>query len=192
MKESLLDCMLTNKEVTLVEEGVLAVFKTHTYPFANKFFLQRRGGPIGLRSSCCVARLVMMWWDDPFLEVMKKSNLEIIKGARYMDDVRIWLRAVRLGWRWMDRKLKYRSSWWIEEQEAGMSQLRKTSEVPEGIMNSVCSWLTLTMEHEEMFNGVLPTLDLIIWVSDTNKVMFSFYEKENGLPHIRGVPCRKG
>ena len=74
----------------------------------------------------------------------------------------------------MDGKLIFRSSWRMEEQEAGMSHLRKTSEVLEGIMNSVCSWLKLTMEHEEMFNGVLPTLDLVIWVSDTNKVMFSF------------------
>ena len=85
---------LTKLEKRLViaqvaQKSVLALFKTHTYRFANKFFLQKRGGPIGLRSTCCVARLVMMWWDEQFLEVVKKSNLEIIKGARYMDDVRI-------------------------------------------------------------------------------------------------------
>ena len=62
------------------------------------------------------------------------SNMEIIKGARYMDDVRVWLRAVRRGWRWMDGKLMFRSSWQMEEQESGMSHLRKTSEVLEGIM----------------------------------------------------------
>ena len=56
-----------------------------------------------------------------------------------------------------------------------MSHLRKTSEVLEGIMN---------MKHEEMFNVVLPTLDLIIWVSNTNKVMFSFYEKEMVSPMV--------
>ena len=44
-------------------------------------------------------------------------------------------------------------------------------------MNSICSWLRLTMEHEEMFDGVLPTLDLKIWVDKNNKVVFSFFEK---------------
>ena len=35
-----------------------------------------------------------------------------------------------------------------------------------------------------MFNSVLPTLDLVIWVSDTNKVMFSFYKKEMVSPMV--------
>jgi hypothetical protein len=92
--------------------------------------------------------------------------------------------AVRLGWRWMDGKLVFKSSWRMEEQEAGMSHLQKTSEILEGMMNSVCSWLKLTMEHEEMSNGVLPTLDLVIWISDTNKVLFSFFEKEMVSPMV--------
>jgi hypothetical protein len=74
----------------VAQKSVLAVFKTQTYRFANKFFLQKRGGPISLHSTCCVVRLVLMWWDEQFLEVVRKSNVEIIKGARYMDDVRIW------------------------------------------------------------------------------------------------------
>jgi hypothetical protein len=47
-----------------LHSAVLAIFKTHTYSFNNKFFLQRVGGPIGLRSTCCVARIVMLWWDE--------------------------------------------------------------------------------------------------------------------------------
>ena len=51
-------------------------------------------------------------------------------------------------------------------------------------MNSVCSWLRLTMEHEGMFNGVLPTLDLVIWVSMDNKVLYKFFEKEMVSPMV--------
>ena len=126
----------------------------------------------------------MLWWDEEFLEVLKKNNLAIIRGARYMDDVRLWLRAIRLGWRWQDGKAQFRKEWREEEMAAGMTLLQKTSEVLEGAMNSVCSWLRLTMEHEEMFNGVLPTLDLIIWVSKENKVLFSFFEKEMVSPMV--------
>ena len=47
------------------------------------------GRPIGLRSTCCVARLVMLWWDQKFLEAVDNANLRIIDCARYMDDVRV-------------------------------------------------------------------------------------------------------
>jgi hypothetical protein len=117
-------------EVT--KKSVLAIFKTHTYRFANIFFLQRKGRPIGLRSACCIALLVMLWWDEEFLEVLKKNNLAIIRGASYMDDVRVWLRAIRLGWRWQNGRAQFRKEWRAEEMAAGMTLLQKTSEVLEG------------------------------------------------------------
>ena len=169
---------LTKEEKKMVvaqvaQKSVLAIFKTHS----KKFYLQKRGGPIGLRSTCCIARLVMLWWDQEFLDVVKTTNIKIIGSARYMDDVRVWLRAIRLGWRWQDGRLVFKSKWRMEELQAGMSILQKTSDVLQGMMNSICCWLKLTMEHEEMFGGVLPTLDLELWVSKENKILFSFFLK---------------
>ena len=85
---------LTKEEKMMVvaqvaQKSVLAIFKTHTYRFAKKFYLQKRGGPIGLRSTCCIARLVMLWWDQEFLDVVKTANIKIIGSARYMDNVRV-------------------------------------------------------------------------------------------------------
>ena len=37
----------------VVQKAIMAIFKTHTYLFFNKYFLQMEGGPIGLRSTCC-------------------------------------------------------------------------------------------------------------------------------------------
>ena len=45
---------------TVMRIAVLTLFRTHTYSFGGKFFLQKAGGPIGLRSTCCIARLVML------------------------------------------------------------------------------------------------------------------------------------
>ena len=172
----------------VMQKSVLAIFQTHTYSFGRKFFLQKRGGPIGLRSTCCVARLVMMWWDKEFLEVAKKSNLTIKGGARYMDDVRVWLAAVRLGWRWMSGRLMYKEEWMMEERGLGMTPLTKTTEIIEGMMNSICSWLVLTMETEEMFEDKkLPTLDIKIWVEvedNVNVIKFEFFEKEMVSPMV--------
>ena len=56
---------------------VLTLFKTHCYTFGGKYFLQKQGGPIGLRSTCCIARLVMSWWDKQLLELVDKSNMDL-------------------------------------------------------------------------------------------------------------------
>ena len=41
--------------------------------------------------------------------------------------------------------------------------MKKTTDILEQEMNNICDWLVVTMENEEMFGGVLPTLDLEIW-----------------------------
>ena len=165
---------LTNKEKQLVmakvlKTAVLAIFKTHTYSFNQKFYLQKNGGPIGLRSTCCVARLVMTWWDSMLVEALESLNIKKVAGARYMDDIRVWLHAIRLGWRWVNGELLYKKEWKLEEVSAGMTALQKTEEVLKLIMNGICGWLSLTMETEEMFGGWLPTLDLEIRVNDQIK-----------------------
>ena len=164
---------LTKQEKKLVlakvmKTAVLAIFKTHIYSFSQKFYLQQKGGPIGLRSTCCVARLVMLWWDDKLTEVMEKLNVKTVAGARYMDDIRIWLHAIRLGWRVMDGILQYKRIWMEEERELEMTALQKTTEVLKDLMNGVCGWLTLTMETEDMFDGWLPPLDLEIRMTEDN------------------------
>ena len=94
-----------------------------------------------------------------------------------MDDIRVWLHAVRLGWRMVEGSLVYKKEWRLEEMAAGVTPLQKTAEVLRLIMNGICSWLSLTMETEEMFGGWLPTLDLEIRVNMYNKVVYRYYEK---------------
>ena len=58
-----------------------------------------------------------------------------------------------------------------------MSGLEKTIEIVKCMMNSVCNFLTLTMESIIDFDGVLPTLDLSLWVDEDNRTMFMFFSK---------------
>ena len=55
---------------TVMRIAVLTLFRTHTYTFGGRYYLQKAGGPIGLRSTCCIARLVMLWWDEELLQVL--------------------------------------------------------------------------------------------------------------------------
>ena len=58
-------------------QGELAILKTHTYSYGSRFFLQVKGGPIGLRSTRCVARLVMIWCDDNLVEAVETLGLDL-------------------------------------------------------------------------------------------------------------------
>ena len=62
---------------------------------------------------------------------------------------------LRLGWRWMEGRLQFCSEWRREERESGMTGLQKTMEVMKEMMNSICTWLTFTMESVDDFGGKL-------------------------------------
>ena len=94
-----------------------------------------------------------------------------------MDDIRVWLHAIRLGWRIVDGELRFRREWLDEERRENITPLQKTTRVLEGIMNGICGWLNLTMETGDMFGGTLPTLDFQIWIREDNKIMYKYYEK---------------
>ena len=52
-----------------------------------------------------------------------------------MDDVRLWLHAIRLGWRIVDGVLEFKHKWRKEEIEAGVTNMKKTIGVLQYIMN---------------------------------------------------------
>ena len=84
---------------TVVKIITKAMFKTHVYSFGGKVYRQVNGGPIGLRSTCSVARLVMKVWDDKWLENLKNLMVKIEEATRYMDDGRTAMYRFRHGWR---------------------------------------------------------------------------------------------
>ena len=90
-----------------VQIGIIAIMNTHQYSFNGKTFLQKAGGPIGLRATCAVARVVMNAWDLRWLEKVEDNQVRIITGVRYMDDILLFTRAIKAGWRWWDGSLRF-------------------------------------------------------------------------------------
>ena len=95
----------------------------------------------------------MLSWDRQLGEILQKSNLTTEEKARYMDDIRILMRSVRIGCRWNGEDLVFTKAWQEEERMNGMTGLGKTLEIIQAIMNGICNFLKLTMD----FDGVLPT-----------------------------------
>ena len=162
---------------TMVQIGVITMFNTHVYSFNGELFLQKAGGPIGLRSTYAVARVAMNYWDSKWMETMRENNVRIRAGDRYMDDIRAFLNSIKEGWRWHEGHLCWTETWKNEDQKAGESGTRRTSNVLIPSMNSVLSFLNFTSEiHEDFEDNKLPSLDTNIWVEGLT-ILFEHYGK---------------
>ena len=162
----------------VVKVGVLVMMNTHVYSWNGESFLQKAGGPIGLRSTCAVARVVMNEWDARWMEVCKKNNIKLSKSNRYMDDIRSFLKALKLGWRWVGGNLCYTKSWEQEDRASGISASRRTALILVAIMNDIFPFLNFTIElGEDFVDGKLPSLDISIWVVGGRTILYEFFEK---------------
>ena len=59
------------KVATVVNIGVLTVIIKHFYSFNREKDLQKSDGPIGLRSTCEVARITMNMWNVKWMDYKK-------------------------------------------------------------------------------------------------------------------------
>ena len=146
---------------TVIRIAVKTMFNTHVYSFDSRYYLQQQGGPIGLRATCAVARLVMVDWDKKWQQKMNENKVTLEDASRYMDDVRAFLFSIREGWRWWEGGLGWCQEWEDEDCMDDKSDLSRTSEILQASMNDVYKFLNFTMEIAEDFaDSKLPTQTL--------------------------------
>ena len=164
---------------TVIEISVNTVMSTHVYTFAGRFFVQRDGGPIGLRSTASLASLIMKIWDVLWLQLLKREGISLIDFFRYVDDARSFLRPLLEGWKWNGQNFEFKEEWYKDDMLSGMTDLERTTKELVSAMSSLIDFLRFEGEHAEMFSSFrLPTLDTEIWVCDkTGLLKHSFYEK---------------
>ena len=154
-----------------------AMFENHFYNFGGKVFHQEQGGPIGLRGTCAVARIVMQLFDSKWKRVLAENGIRTWEVMRYVDDARAILPPVKPGWRWSQGRLRFCKRWRMEDME--IPGERRTKEILGQSMQGVESYLKFTMESGEDFQGGwLPTLDTTLRVEEDNSIMYRYYEKE--------------
>ena len=104
----------------------------------------------------------------------KLNNINLAKSNRYMDDIRAFLKALKMSWRWKEGILCYTKSWEEEDNRSGKSAARRTAEVLVAMLNDVFPFLNLTIElGEDFVDGKLPSLASKIWVVDEWIIMYS-------------------
>ena len=103
-KKSVMSCV--------VEQMVRVVFSTHYYEWEGNLYQQIFGGPIGLRATGPVARIMMDWWTRQIREIEEKSQilaklnpvqfepLQLYMLRKYVDDCLVVMEEMKLGVRW--------------------------------------------------------------------------------------------
>ena len=161
---------------TIVQIGVLVMMNTHLYSFNGKTFIQQGGGPIGLRSTCAVARVVMNEWDAKWMEKLEENNVKVRKSERYMDDIRAFLKALKEGWRWFEGGLWFCEAWRTEDINSGRSKCKRTGDTLLDSMNDIMDFLVFTLEiHEDFEDLKLSTLDTLLYMEDGKIIHFEFF-----------------
>ena len=171
---------LTEKEKRMIVAEVTRIttevmFDHHLYTFGGQVYKQRGGGPIGLRGTCAIARLVMCNWDRVWKDLMEKNCITLEEFMRYMDDGRVFLHPLKPGWRWVSGELQFTLRW--REEDKHKSGLEITRTALDQSMQEVIKCLRFTTEVGEGEELWLPTLDIQIRVEKGNRVSYQYFEK---------------
>ena len=153
-----------------------AMFNHHYYSFGGRKFHQEGGGPIGLRGTCSIARMIMQLYDDKWMKRMTYLGLTVWLLARYMDDTRVLMPEIKPGWRWKGGELLFSQEW--REKDSEKSGTLRTKEILLETFKGIEDYLDFTVETGEEFpGGWLPTLDTSFKVAKDNQVLFRYFEK---------------
>ena len=157
----------------VIQIMVLVLMVTHSYSFDGKLFRQRSGAPIGLRASACLAKILMVDWDMKWSNVQKRFKLKIHLLYRYVDDIRLYLRPINLGWKWST------FGWVWAPTDNDTDVVVHTKEQLKKSFEAIFNFLKFTTEEgSEYADGMLPTLDFKTQTLGNGMIRFEFFNKE--------------
>ena len=77
----------------LIELAVRTCFNNHVYRFNGRYYLQKKGGAIGLRLTGVVAEISMAAWEAKFRELAIRNSVKIHMSKVYVDDQNLVFRT---------------------------------------------------------------------------------------------------
>ena len=55
-----------------------------------------------MKQACRIAHVVMNHWDTQWIGLLKAEKMTHEEADRYMDDLRVFMLALKMGWRWRE------------------------------------------------------------------------------------------
>ena len=173
-----------NMLAAMIQVATLVLMKSSCYTFGGYIYLQQTGSGIGLRASACAAKVVMAVWDICWARIQKACGLKVNIFMRYIDDIRVYLKAIARGWRWNKSKWEY-----IGVDEDERNDETRTKEELKKSFESIFPFLGFTTEAQEDFEtGYLPTLDTQTHVNEIGLILYKHFDK----PMASNTTLQKG
>ena len=168
-----------------LETAVLAVMENHMYRYNNTVRKQKDGGPIGLRISGALARLVMMRWANDLKSVVTQAKQDIPEMSNYkihllkiyVDDTNIVCNALPPGITY-DNNLKKL----VLHQDAVENDIRtlndvRTAQTYQSIADDILPYIKTTYDcPSNHSDGWMPVLDVKVRIRE-REVQFAHYRK---------------
>ena len=170
-KKHLLGCV--------TEQLTRLVFRTHFYEWEGTLYRQVKGGPIGLRASGPIGRILMDFWAQEIkklsthcqeLHEVNPVSFEPVKIHllhKYVDDCLAVLDEVRLGVRWckVRKTMLWSRSCEEEDKEAKVNSKVNTMKQFSLMASDILSCLRFTYDCPVLATGDgMPVLDTEMWI----------------------------
>ena len=133
-----------------LEEGILAVFKQHYYSFDNgEVRVQKDGGPIGLKISGAVGKVVMMAWVRDYQTKMREACAALPDSEQYLhqlyvDDNNAVMEELPLGTRLVEGKFQVMEE--LVEDDRLVEGDKRTAELAKELANTICPYMQMTVD----------------------------------------------
>ena len=164
----------------MIVSAVITSMNNHMYRFDGHVYKQEDGGPIGDELSQAVARIVMIWWDQKFLNICKQLKLDILFYFRYVDDTNKAVIPPPPGVRYINGELVIIQE--CIEQDKKVNSDTRVGELLRSIANSISPMLQFEEDVCSNYaDGHLPILDLKVWKEvdheERTHIKHEFYKK---------------
>ena len=165
-----------------VEQGLLAALGSHLYNWHREVKEQQEGLPIGLDLTRAVARLVMLDWDQQFLQLVRLNNLTFHMYSRYIDDTANGAEALSPGTRWSEEEGRMILHPHLMEEDLALPSDARTAREVAKMGSSISPMISLTWDcPSNNENKKMALLDTEVWV-EGNKVWYEHYRKPMANP----------
>ena len=170
----------------VMEVAVRTTFRNNLYQFEGQMRVQAAGGPIGLRLTGAVARVVMDYWAKRFREMARENNLTIYMFKKYVDDVNVVMEALGSGYRWNGETMEWKKEWEEEDRNGGEEYDKITMREVRKMSDSILPFIKFKEEvASECSEGKVPMLDFKVWKEEYEEeghgkktvINHEFYEK---------------
>ena len=157
--------------------GIDIIMSNHTYLLGDQVFLQSDGGPIGLDGSGAIARVVMLWFDELYLDKVKSEGYNLVLYERYVDDSNQIAVVPPPGSRYDTEQERLVMDTPHNQQDTPPDE--RLARILLDIANSVMECVVMEGDWPTKNDDKkMPILDMKVWVDESGTILYQHYEKK--------------